>query len=387
MLLTLVTLILHSLQGTDHHVSDPASFRQAIANAKPGHRILLAPGDYHGGFHFANLHGTKEKPIVIGASNPSRPPKIVGGGTAIQLSKVSHVEIRDLILSGQSNNGLNVDDGGNFDSPSHHVKLINLWVSDLPKGNHDGIKLSGLNNFEVKKCVIERWGGSGIDMVGCHQGVIEDSTFRNGGDSGIQAKGGSSEVRIVANRFENAGQRSVNIGGSTGPGYFRPPLTKMPLDKRYEAKAITVEGCTFIGSVSPIAFVGVDGATVRFSTIYNPERWAMRILQETRLPGFVACRDGLFEKNLVVFRSDQWASGGVNIGDGTEPNSFQFRGNFWFCSDQPNRSKPQTPTEDKDSILGTDPLFLDPSKNDFRVKPESRAANVGAHAFRKSRGS
>ncbi|MBC8063375.1 MAG: right-handed parallel beta-helix repeat-containing protein [Chlorobia bacterium] len=383
MVLALAILFLPTFQATDHHVSDPASFRQAIARAKPGHRILLAPGEYPGGFHFSNLHGTKDKPIVIGASKPGQPPRIVGGGNAIQLSKVSHIEIRDLVLSGQSNNGLNVDDGGDYSSPSHHVKLTNLKISDIPKGNHDGIKLSGLDNFEVKNCVIERWGGSGIDMVGCHQGVIEACTFRNGGDSGIQAKGGSSEVRIVASRFENAGQRSVNIGGSTGPEYFRPPLAKMPTDKRYEAMAITVEGCTFIGSMSPIAFVGVDGARVRFNTIYNPERWAIRILQETRQPGFLPCRNGLIEKNLIVFRSDRWSSGGVNVGEGTEPKTFQFRGNFWFCSDQPNRSKPQTPTEDKDSILGADPLFLDPSKSDFRVKPESQARNVGAHAFRK----
>jgi hypothetical protein len=77
----------------------------------------------------------------------------------------------------------------------------------------------------------------------------------------------------------------VNIGGSTGIPYFRPPLDQWPAGvPKSEARNIVVEGNTFIGSLSPICFVGVDGATVRFNTIYKPGKWAFRILQETTAP-------------------------------------------------------------------------------------------------------
>ena len=87
-----------------------------------------------------------------------------------------------------------------------------------------------------------------------------------------------------------------NIGGSTELQFFRPPLK--PGEAHWEAKHIRVEGNTFIGGGAAVAFVGVDGAVVRYNTIYHPDRWVIRILQETTEPGFVACRNGRFERNL-----------------------------------------------------------------------------------------
>jgi hypothetical protein len=362
-------------------VRDAAGFRQAVARAKPGSRILLAPGEYTGGFHFRDLHGTPRQPILIAAADPSRPPRFSGGGSALQLSDVSHLELRDLAFAQAEGNGLNIDDGGTYETPSHHVTLRNLRVSDLPSGNNDGIKLSGLEDFRVLDCTVERWGGSGVDMVGCHRGVIEGCTFREGGDSGVQGKGGTSDVAIRGCRFENFGGRGVNVGGSTGLPFFRPPVAKVPAGQRYEARNLTVEGCTFSGGEAPVAFVGVDGAVVRFNTIVHPRRWALRILQETRTPDFVPCRNGLVESNLVVFRSDQWFEGGVNVGSGTRPETFRFRRNFWFCSDRPERSAPKLPTPEAEGIVGQDPRL----QADYQVAPDSPARRVGAHAFRPKR--
>lgn len=363
-------------------VQTATEFRAAVAAAKPGTKILLSPGDYPGGFHFSGLHGTPEKPIVIGASDPKNPPRLVGGSNGMQLSSVSYLELRDITVKGATGNGLNIDDGSTLTKPSHHLTLRNVHVSDLPQGNRDGIKLSGVDDFRVESCTVERWGGSGIDMVGCHRGVIVDSTFRTGGSNAIQCKGGTSEIRVQRCRFENPGERGVNIGGSTGLQFFRPPISSMPASGRYEAKEITVEGCVFVGGTAPIAFVGVDGATVRFNTIYHPTRWAARILQETKAEGFVPCRNGVFEDNLVVFRSDMWFSGGLNVGGDTSPTTFAFRRNFWFCSDRPERSQPTLPTVEVNGTYGKDPLLRDPAKGDYGVRSGSPAARVGAHAFR-----
>lgn len=340
-----------------------AAIRRALATAKPGTTILIPTIIDDQPLYVENVHGTAERKIVIRGADPGRKPRF----TSWQLSKVSHLEISHIQFVGSKSNGLNIDDGGKGPA-SHHIRIHNVTVSDLPKGNHDGIKLSGVEDFSIEDSTILRWGGSGIDMVGCHRGTIERVIFREGGDNGVQAKGGTSDITIRRSWFFGAGQRGVNLGGSTGLEFFRP------LGAKYEAKNLTVEGCVFDGGVAAVAFVGVDGATVRFNTIHRPERWAFRILQETTAPGFVPCRNGRFEDNLIIFSSDRWSSGGVNIGGNTAPETFRFARNHWFCSDRPSASRPQLPTAEVDGVYGADPQFDLPSG-------KSRS-NAGAGAFR-----
>ena len=120
-------------------------------------------------------------------------------------------------------------------------------------------------------------------MVGCHRGVIAANVIRHivpepPNCTGVQGKGGTSDVVIRQNRFEHAGGRGVNIGGGTGLQFFRPALVAG--GAHAEARNIRVEGNTFVGAMTPVAFAGVDGAVVRFNTIERPGRWALRILQE-----------------------------------------------------------------------------------------------------------
>lgn len=368
-------------------VTNAAEARDAIVAARPGTRILLAPGRYPGGFYFANLRGEPGLPIVMAAADPNNPPVIEGGGNGLQLSDPSWIELHNLVFTGATGNGLNIDDGGSFDTPAEHVVLRGLRVSDVgPQGNRDGIKLSGLVDFHVEGCTVERWGtgGSGIDMVGCHRGIIEGNLFRHlpagsEGANGVQAKGGSRDVLVRRNRFEHTGSRGVNIGGSTGLQFFRPPL--VPGTEFWEAKDIRVEGNTFLGGGAPAAFVGVDGAVVRFNTIYRPQRWAVRILQETTAPGFVPCQDGQFTDNIVVFHSSEWSSGGVNIGPNTAPSTFQFARNWWFCLDNPGRSRPALPVVETGGVYGVAPPFRDAENGDLRLAPGSPARGVGAEAL------
>jgi hypothetical protein len=363
--------------------------RRACRAARPGTRIRIAPGVYEGGLHAEGLHGADGKPVVLEAADAAKPPSFRGGTNGVHLTDPAHVTLRNLVFEGQTGNGLNLDDGGTFATPAHHVVLDGLVVRDVgPDGNRDGIKLSGLVDFRVVGCTVERWGrgGSAIDMVGCRSGTVEGCTFRHApeaaGASGVQAKGASRDVAIRRNRFEHAGGRAVNVGGSTGLEFFRPPLSEWT-GPRYEARGIVVEGNTFVGSQAPVAFVGVDGAAFRFNTVYRPGRWALRILQETTAPGFVPCRDVEVSDNLVAFRSDAWSEGGVNRGSNTRPDTFRFARNVWWCEDAPARTRDlvRLPTEETDGVHGKDPRFEDAGAGDLRVKPGSPAAKAGAHAL------
>jgi len=273
--------------------------------------------------------------------------------------------------------GLIIDDGDSYDTPAHHVILRNLVIRDIgPQGNHDGIKLSGVDDFRVEGCLIERWGdgGSGIDMAGCHRGTVTGCTFRNseqGGASGMQVKGGSSAVVIQACRFEHAGRRAVNLGGNTDLVSFRPA----PLGS--EARDIMVENCIFLGAESPINFIGVDGAEVRHNTIYRPRRFAIRILQETKEPGFVPCRKGRLTDNIIVFRGDELTTL-INVGAGTAPETFVLARNAWYRLDDPAHSRPSLPIHETDGIYGQDPRFQDAEHGDLRLQSGSPVSRTGA---------
>lgn len=360
--------LLTAARAVDVRVVDAASFRAAVQAAQPGTRILLAGGNYGGGFHFTDLHGTADAPVVIAAADPQQPPVFSGANTGIHLSNPRHVELRGLVITRIAHNGINIDDGGGVaairdsEPGTRHVVLRGLRVSDIGSdGNHDGLKLSGLYDFQVLDCTIERWGtkgGSAIDMVGCHRGLIANNLIRHVDPAppnctAVQCKGGTSDVAVRRNRFENAGGRGVNIGGSTGLQFFRPHLQEG--GAHAEARAIRVEGNTFVGGITAVAFAGADGGVVRFNTIERPGRWALRILQENKAPGFVPSRNGEFSDNVILFDSAHWSEGGVNIGAGTAPDTFSFARNWWYCVDRPQASAPRLPTAEKDGHYGEEP--------------------------------
>jgi len=369
-------------------VRDSAGLAEALRQATPGTTLQIEPGQYEVAISRRDLRGTAEQPIVIQAADLNRPPVLQGVGVGLHLSRPAHVELRSLILKSGSGNGLNLDDGGARDGSAEHLVLADLRVlGDGGRGNRDGIKLSGLRNFQVLRCTVERWGtsGSGIDMVGCHEGVVEECLFRHANAdfaNGVQAKGGSRKISIRRCRFDHAGGRAVNLGGSTNIDYFRPR------PQGYEAQDLLVEDCTFVGSMAPIAFVGVDGAIVRFNTIYHPRKWVIRILQENTGADFVPCQNGRFENNVIVFRSADVRSA-VNIGGGTKPESFRFRQNVWHCEDRPRDTQRflQLPVPEADGIF-VDPQLSDPEKGDFAARSISaRGAGVRDKSPESSRNS
>ncbi|MBN2270914.1 MAG: right-handed parallel beta-helix repeat-containing protein, partial [Sedimentisphaerales bacterium] len=314
------------LEADDISIDNSAQFRPAITKLKPGDTLLIAPGDYAGGIYLANTSGTKDAPITIRGADPDNPPLFAGGGQAFHLADCSYITLANLKAKGFPSNGINIDDGGSFDTPAHHITLENITILETgPKGNHDALKMSGVDHFTVRRCRFEAWGGSAIDMVGCHHGLVEDCTFigREGfsQDNAVQLKGGTRHVLVQTSIFKNAGQRAINLGGSTGLQFFRPNVGD------YEAKDITIAGNRFIGGLTPLAWVTADGGYVHHNTIILPEKWILRILQETTDPKFKPCRDGLFEQNLIIY--DSKVQTFVNVGPRTDPQTFIFRNNAW----------------------------------------------------------
>jgi hypothetical protein len=331
------------LEAKEVLVSSSSQLQSEIRRLTPGTTLLLAPGTYTGGVYLENISGTDDAPIVIRGTDPNNPPMFSGGGQALHLADCSYVTLSNLTARGFPANGINIDDGGSFDTPAHHITLENLTILETgPKGNHDALKMSGVDHFIVRRCRFEGWGGSAIDMVGCHHGVIEDCNFAGRAgfsqDNAVQLKGGTRHVLVQACLFKNAGERAINLGGSTGLQFFRPEVGD------YEAKDITIAGNRFVGSMAPVAWVTADAGNVHHNTIVLPEKWVLRILQETTDPKFKPCHDGAFENNLVVY--DSRVQVFVNVGPGVAPQTFTFRHNAWRDLDAAR--KPSLPASEID---------------------------------------
>lgn len=379
----LATALAHpvSLRGAEVPVDSTPSLVAAIRAATPGTTIRVAPGTYRGGNDVRNLAGTEGSPIVIEAADPARPPLFsaeAGGTAAFHLSGCSHVTLRNLRVGGFPANGINADDGGAAGRPAAGLRFEGLSIESTgPQGNHDALKLSGLTRFLVKDCRFAGWGGSGIDMVGCHEGVIAECVFegREGfsQDNGVQMKGGSSGIVVRDSFFQHAGQRAINLGGSTGLPYFRP------IDATWEALDIEVTGNRFTGSPAPIAWVGVENGHVHHNTIHLPEKWVVRLLQENTDARFGRCRGGRFEHNLIVY--DRRVRVFANVGPNTEPETFVFRGNAWYDVDEPGRGPAGLPVPEVDGVIGVDPKLQEPGTGRMAIgSDDARLRGIGAGA-------
>ncbi len=368
------TLSLCSIAST-YHVGAGYQFPtlvEAVAIAQPGDTILVHTGTYNGGIRIANLQGTPARWISIIAA-PNERVFFNGGMNAWQMSDVAYIFIKGFTFQQQTGNGLNIDDGGTYQTPTHHIVIDSCTFRDInATGNNDLLKMSGVDDFEIRNCRFFNGapGGSGIDMVGCHNGLIVGCVFENQGMNSIQAKGGSRNIRIERNYFKNGGQRTLNLGGSTSLPYFRP------IDAPYEASELKVYSNVFIGSQAPIAFVGCTYTEVINNTIYLPTRWVIRILQETvDTLRFAPCGYNSFRNN-IIYRDNQ-VSTDCNIGPNTNPQSFTFSNNLWFHSQNASWSGPTLPVTPTDDIVGQNPLFIDATAENLDLLPGSPAIGRG----------
>ena len=350
-----------------------ATLQDAARDARAGDTLMFLAGTHAGGSYVSNLGGPADKCIVITGPTEGE-ARIIGGGSAMQLSDPAYLRIEKMIFEGQTGNGVNIDDGGTYGTPAHHIAIEDCIFGDMnATGNNDLLKMSGVDDFIVRNCTFLNGspGGSMIDMVGCHSGIFEDNNFSNGGSNSIQAKGGTSDILIARNQFLNGGARSINIGGSTGLQFFRP------LSANYEAARISVHANLFRGGQAPFAYVGAVQCDVANNTVLYPDKWVIRILQETTEPQFLQCGDNTFRNNLVVV-DNRAISPSVNIGGNARPETFIFSNNLWYNTAQPSWQGPALPSTETNGTYGVNPLLRDIASDDVFLLPGSPAIGAGA---------
>ena len=313
--------------------------RKALGGLKDGDVLRIAPGKYPPGHTVSGIAN-----LTVEALDREDRPVFEGGNQAWHFIRTPGLKLRNIIVRGQSMNGINIDDGGKMDQPVGDVLIEGVKVEDIgPTGNFDGIKCSGLKGLVIRDCEISGWGGQAIDFVGCREALITACTITGkkgfSQHTGPQFKGGCEDVTIEKCKLVNAGERPIQAGGSTGADYFRPP------GATYEARRIFIRDNVIEGGMCATAFAGVTGAEFTGNKVIRPEKWIFRILQETNRQGFKPCGDVKISGNEFVFRRENVQTD-LNIGPGTAPETFVFENNRWFAEDQPTLSKPTLPVEE-----------------------------------------
>ena len=323
----------------------PGDLAAILPKLKAGDVLKIAPGEYPGGFFVSGIAN-----LTVEALDPADPPHFKGGKEAWHFTRCPGLKVRLLKCSGQSANGINLDDGGRRTEPVEDTLLEKLSIHDIgPSGNFDGIKCSGLKGLRIADCEISGWGGQAIDLVGCSDAVL--SNCRISGKDGYSQhtgplfKGGCSKILMEGCTLINAGERPVQIGGSTGKDYYRPP------GANYEAMAVTIRGNRIEGGTCACAFTGARKVEFTGNTIVRPGKWIFRILQETKAPEFLPCGEVTISGNTITFRREQVQTE-INVGPGTEPATFIFEGNRWLAEDRPESSKPVLPVPERGGIHG-----------------------------------
>lgn len=364
----------------DGSVQDPVdTIERGLDLATPGTAVRIHAGTYAGGAYASSLQGTAEAPLWIGGAPGEERPVIDGSDQALQLSQPRYLILHDLEIRNQTANGINVDDGGKYDDPeaARFVVFRNLYIHDVGTGgNQDCLKLSGLNEYYVLDSRFARCGagGSAIDHVGCHRGLIAKNVLEELDGSGVQCKGGSEDIEIRQNRITGGGQRAVNMGGSTGTEFFRPPLSAT--EPNFEARDIRVIANVFVGGIVPLAFVGCVDCLAANNTIVDPENWIVRILQESvsdEVYTFLPAQNGRFVNNVVYFSRGQLSTY-VNVGGDTQPDTFLFSNNVWYAHDDPDQSTPNLPVDETDGLYAQDPELVAP---DYSITASSPATSAG----------
>ena len=303
--------------------------------------------------------------------------------------------IENLTISGATINGLVIDDldtttARNPNEPepatprepwSANLLIRNLWVTNTgPEGKRHAVTLSGLRDVRIHNMHIEGWGGSGFEVIGCHEVSLESCRFiAKAGHTqlnAIRVRAGSERVNIVQCHVTGIAEAVVVLGGMSTLQEFRPSLAPdAESGTRYEARFVQIQRCTFVGGACPIVLVHCDDSLMRNNTFIRPRHTVLCTITEQTDRRIGSTRRAIFGGNLLVWEPGDLTKF-VTVAAADDAESFVFQESLWWS----------TETVQQRAHLGELPGIsrtpqitdVDP-KLDEQLRPtEPKAANFGA---------
>lgn len=374
-------------------VASDQGIQAAVQRAAAGTTIRVAPGIYKNWYWGSlALEGDSIAPIIIEAAEPDHPPVIDckrGGqwkNEGIHLWNAKYVILRGLIVRNAKDNGILFSYSrendwrvlGRDHGACHHVRIENCSVLNTnPSGNHDAIKLSGVEHFTVSNCWVEGWGGSGVDANGSRCGVIEDSVFvcsqNTHNNSAVTLKGGGDAFLIHRNFFKNSSSEQVIRIGD-------PEAANIP-PGGCAVSAVEVAGNRFVAGATPVAWLSCDGGDVHHNTIVLPAKRFMRAWGRFDRSG------PSFRSNLVIFDATVMKPKGYRVLISATPpeavQKFSFKRNAWFeIHGGPSDVTTELPVPEEFGVYGVDPRLDSLDSPTMTIQStDNRLRGIGADAY------
>ncbi len=337
-----------------------------IRGAQAGDLIRIAPGRYYGllspgtlSTPDAGLQGSENAPIIFEALDPANPPLIE---STVLIQRSAWLVLRNIRLRRPDGHNLNIFpyDG----RESHDILLEGLDFESLPELKMlANIKITRSDNVTVRGCKFSGWGDNAIDTIGLWGGLIEDNTFEGkpgfAQRTALQLKGDTRDLVVRNNFFRDAGERVIQIGGGTGPQFFRET-------PRFEAQNIEVYGNRIAGGNACFSLATQTGSYIHHNTCYKPALWIIRLLNENAALG--ENQNGRFEHNLFVY--DSVVQGEfVNLSNSGRVDipSFSFHHNAYFQTDGDAENLPNVPVQETERVDQVDPELIDAGGPAMRI--------------------
>ncbi len=368
------------MQAADVYVSTMAAFKSAVNAATAGTRIFVAPGTYTGYIYSENLTGTAANPIKILAQDPKNPPTIdaTGQGNGFYLDNCKYMVIDGLNVQNASNNSVHVDH-------SYNMVLRNVNSHDVGgsghTGNNDTFKIVTDHDFLFYGCTVSKWGtggGSGMDIDAAERGLVMKCNFswpglasNSGGNNGFQAKMGSNNIGVYNSTFNNAGDRSLQMGGSSDLNLFG--LGNVSYG--YEAYQMAAMGNTIISGDASADYSVARDCAFEYNTLVNPRLRILRALNENPALGGVTAFN-TFSHNLISYGSVTEIFNNSGL-PGVDFSKFTFDSNYWYKTTNPAGSIPSVPLG---GVLVNNVGGTDPQLNSNYDPQYAAAKNYGADA-------
>jgi Right handed beta helix region len=294
-------------------VASAVQLRAAIAAARPGDEILIAPGRYRTRIRFDQGNsGSAARPVVVRARDHLGSVVIDGAGASITIkfSGAAHVEIRDLEVTGGGHHGVFFDRGAHRITIRHNRIYDNHGIR--PLDSHAELKGSGGEGRPADITIVGNEifhrmhpaGGNfqGIDCNFCERFRIEGNYLHDINsptaepyshyDRGacIQMKSASRDTVIARNRIARCHIGIVYGGeGLASPAHWGGVIENNLIHDSAEMA---------------VAIVNVRGGRVYHNTLFGNGQ-SIRIEPDERHPGSASAAElanNLLDHGITGFR-------------------------------------------------------------------------------------
>jgi len=296
----------------------------ALQEARPGDQILLDKG-FHINGRVVDVHGTREKPIILRGEDPRLPSAIACEGTGLELIRCSWIRVENLYFMNPEQAAIVIDGTPASDpasgAPSPGATSIAIagcrFETSREVAGMDMVRVTSADTVGIADCRFESWCDAAIDLSDAHSVVVTRCRFVSRSSwtqsAALRATRGTSKLGLLRNIFEGTMANAIELGACSGNG---------------ETASVAITGvnvvrCGFIDVTCPISITGNAHAVIDHCTIIEPRvayaldarcgvpRLTMTDSLLTWTPGrltAIATQQGEVERAMILLGPNLWWS-------------------------------------------------------------------------------